>query len=154
MVRFYDRYFDLKNVGFEVGVAIPSVSNEFSLKIKIGRTIKKFNTIDDISFVLNVLNICFEKATPNENTFWRAYCEFKKTNFKLTKENLNLNSVINILKNAKKILPQKDTREKALFEAKPQIAQILLSILLITLAKKLFLSIFERSSKFPICYPL
>ena len=98
---FYDVYIDLKKVGFEVGVAIPSISNEFTLNIKIGGDIQNYKYKDDISFVLNVLNICFEKGTPIENTFWKAYGELKNINIKLTKKNVkhfNLNSVIEILK--------------------------------------------------------
>ena len=98
---FYDVYIDLKKVGFEVGVAIPSISNEFTLNIKTGGDIQNYKNEDDISFVLNVLNICFEKGTPIENSFWKAYGELKNINIKLTKKNVkhfNLNSVIEILK--------------------------------------------------------
>ena len=74
-MQYYDRTSDLKNLGFEIGVAISNVSNEFPLDIKIGENTKIYKNDEDISFALKILNICFKKASDTENTFWQAYSE-------------------------------------------------------------------------------
>ena len=104
LVPFYDRIGDLKKIGFEIGVAISNVSKEFSLAIQLGAKKEIYKTVEEISLVLNVLNICFKKATDIENNFWQAYSEIDGFNITLTNDTLrSLNSVINLVRNTKQI---------------------------------------------------
>ena len=101
---FYDSTVDLKKLGFEIGVAISNVSNEFSLAIQLGANKEIYKTVEEISLVLNVLNICFKKATDIENTFWQTYSEIDGFNITLTNNTLrSLNSVINLVRNTKQL---------------------------------------------------
>ena len=91
-----------------MGVAIPCIANEFSINIKIGTKHETYRNKDEISFVLNVLNICFGNATQSEKIFWKAYGERENIDIKLTEENVtnkfNLNSVIELFKNTRGII--------------------------------------------------
>ncbi len=101
MVPFYKLVSNLNELDFEVAVAIPSIANEFSLTVKINSIRQTYKDEEEIKFVINVLKICFEKASPSELVFWQAYGELKDINVKLTKDNVkdfNLNSVIKLLK--------------------------------------------------------
>jgi hypothetical protein len=100
-VPFYNLVRKLIELDFEVAVAIPSIANEFSLTLKINSKSQIYKGEGEISFVLNVLKICFEEASQSEIVFWQAYGELNDINVKLTKDNVkdfNLNSVIELLK--------------------------------------------------------
>ena len=111
----------MNGVDFDVAVAIPSIANEFSLTIKIGSNSQIYNTEKEISFVLNVLKICFEEASLSENTFWQAYGELKGINIKLSKENVkvfNLNSVVELFKTDNVIIKENPIEMQTILERK------------------------------------
>jgi hypothetical protein len=98
LAPFYAISSDLKKLGFEIAVAISNVSNEFSLTFQIDTEKETYKSIEEISLVLDVLNICFKKATYIEKNFWQAFSEYKEINiFNITLGNLT--SVIDLSRN-------------------------------------------------------
>jgi hypothetical protein len=121
LVTFYNLVSKLIELDFEVAVAIPSVANEFSLTVKINSKSQVYKNEEEISFVLNVLKICFEEASQSEIVFWQAYGELNDINIKLTKDNVkdfNLNSVIELLKTDNIIINGKIMEMQALLKKK------------------------------------
>jgi hypothetical protein len=102
LAPFYAISSDLKKLGFEIAVAISNVSNEFSLTFQLDAKKEIYKSVEEISFVLNVLNICFRKATDIENNFWQAYSEYKEINL-LNITLRTLNSVINLVRNTEQL---------------------------------------------------
>jgi hypothetical protein len=102
LAPFYAISSDLKKLGFEIAVAISNVSNEFSLTFQLDAKKEIYKSVEEISFVLNVLNICFKKATDIENNFWQAYSEYKEIDL-LNITLRTLNSVINLVRNTKQL---------------------------------------------------
>jgi predicted RNA methylase len=98
-VQFYKLVSKLIELDFQVAIAIPSVANEFSLTVKINSKSQIYKNEEEISFVLNILKICFEEASKSEIVFWQAYCELSDKNIELNKDSVkDLNSVIELLK--------------------------------------------------------
>ncbi len=121
MVPFYNLVSKLNELDFEVAIAIPSIANEFSLTVKINSKSQSYKDEEEIKFVINVLRICFEEASPSELVFWQAYGELKDINVKLTKDNLidfNLNSVIKLLKTNCIIIKENPIEMQTLLEKK------------------------------------
>jgi len=92
----------LKKLGFEIAVAISNVSNEFSLTFQLDAKKEIYKSVEEISLVLDVLNICFKKATYIEKNFWQAFSEYKEINiFNITLGTLT--SVIDLSRNTKQL---------------------------------------------------
>ena len=118
---FYNLVSKLIELDFEVAVAIPSIANEFLLTVKINSKSQTYKDEEEITFVLNVLKICFEEASPSELVFWQAYGELKDIDVKLTKDNLkdfNLNSVIELLKTNSIIIKENPIEMQTLLKKK------------------------------------
>jgi hypothetical protein len=102
LAPFYAISSDLKKLGFEIAVAISNVSNEFSLTFQLDAKKEIYKSVEEISLVLDVLNICFKKATYIEKNFWQAFSEYKEINiFNITLGTLT--SVIDLSRNTKQL---------------------------------------------------
>jgi hypothetical protein len=123
LVPFYNLISKLIELDFEVAVAIPSIANEFSLTVKINSKIQIYKDKEEISFVLNVLKICFEEAQKltSENVFWQAFGELNDINIKITRDNVkdfDLNSVIELLKTDSIIIKENSIEMQTLLKKK------------------------------------
>ena len=99
-LSFYDLCAGLKQLGFEIGVSVPSAANSsLSLSIKINADSQVY-TNESISFVLKILHVIVDKPSEeNYNTkrFYAIFGQLRNLDSSLKKENLKaLNYLLNL----------------------------------------------------------
>ena len=88
----------LKKIGFKVGVAIPSICENFSLIIKI-RSEETIYCEKEIAFALKVLKVSLGQSSINEKIFSKIICELNGFDLSLNKDNVqNTSKLISLLK--------------------------------------------------------
>ena len=96
-MNFYTLSSHLKKIGFKVGVAIPSICENFSLIIKI-RSDEVVYHEHDIAFALKVLKISAGQSSTNEKIFSKITCELNNFDLELRKNSVqNTNKLISLL---------------------------------------------------------
>jgi hypothetical protein len=110
-LELYKLTADLKKIGFNIGVTVPSVGKEFSLSIKIRGHIEVYRN-EEIQFVIKVLKIGLGKSTDNEVMFSKIYGELTDVDTMLTKDNIDeVNILISLLKQTQNIKISKSHNE-------------------------------------------
>lgn len=93
----------LNSKEFEVGIALPiaNATKENSLDIKIMNENESYSNMDEILFVLKVLEITFKKSSDYEYIFWHAFQEIYGIHFDLTNILPEFISLLRLLKEFK-----------------------------------------------------
>ncbi len=99
-LSFYDLCAGLKQLGFEIGVSVPSAAySPLSLSIKINANSQVY-TNESISFVLKILHVIVDKPSEenyNIKRFYAIFAQLRNFDSSLKKENLNaLNYLISL----------------------------------------------------------
>jgi len=99
-LSFYDLCAGLKQLGFEIGVSVPSAAySPLSLSIKINANSQVY-TNESISFVLKILHVIVDKPSEenyNIKRFYAIFAQLRNFDSSLKKENLNaLNYLIRL----------------------------------------------------------
>ena len=101
-MAFYELSEDLLKIGFELAVAYPSVDPSFSLTIKLRDKIKVYLG-DEILFALRIIKSLLNKSLKNEQSFYKIYTELNNLEFSIKDNVEDLNDIIWLLKDTKKI---------------------------------------------------
>ena len=93
----------LRYQGFELGKALPvaSANKENSLDIKIMNENESYSNMDEILFVLKVLEITFKESSNYEYIFWHAFEEIRGIHFNSTNNLPELLYLLRLLKDFK-----------------------------------------------------